>query len=42
MVAVGFAAPAAMSHNIIINNIEYFAALFLQQLLFYLCLFKLQ
>lgn len=28
MVAVGFAAPAAMSHNIIINSIGIFAALF--------------
>ena len=28
MVAVGFAAPAAMSHNIIINTIGIFAALF--------------
>lgn len=41
MIAVGFAAPGAMSHNLIINSIGIFAALFFASLAIFLIFIKL-
>jgi hypothetical protein len=41
MIAVGFAAPGAMSHNLIINSIGIFAALFFASLAIFLMFIKL-
>lgn len=41
MIAVGFAAPGAMSHNIIVNSIGIFGALFFASLAMFLMLIKL-
>lgn len=41
MIAVGFAAPGAMSHNLVINSIGIFAALFFASLAIFLMFIKL-